>query len=277
MHLLLVDAGVPSDWPQLSLRWTHFVAGVLWIGLLYFFNWVNSAFAPTMDPETKRKVIPELMPRALFWFRWGAAFTWLTGVALAMILYYSSKSSFLLQGVKAGAPELGDWLPAFLGLLLGFVVYDVMFKLLGKNPAGHAAAVVIWGALAIGFGCILDTKYHFSGRALFIHLGALFGTAMAANVWMRIWPAQRRIITAIKAGTAPNPADVAMAGLRSKHNTYMSVPLLLFMVSVHQESLIAMVPAEGGGNWQFTVAGIFVIGWVATYLIYKSVPKVKGF
>ncbi|HVS10953.1 MAG TPA: urate hydroxylase PuuD [Planctomycetota bacterium] len=275
MHLLLVDAGVPSDWPQLSLRWTHFVAGVLWIGLLYFFNWVNSAFVPTLDPETKRKVIPELMPRALFWFRWGAAFTWLTGVALAMILYYSGRYGYLLKtGVK---PELMDWLPAFLGLVVGFVVYDVMFKLLGKNPAGHSAAVLIWGALAIGFGCILDASYDFSGRAVFVHLGALFGTAMAANVWMRIWPAQRRIITAIKAGTAPNPADVSMAGLRSKHNTYMSVPLLLFMVSVDQPGLTALVSADGGGQWQLTVAGIFVIGWVATYLIYKSAPKVKGF
>ena len=59
-----------ADHAQLSLRWGHVIAGVLWIGMLWFFNWVNSAFAPTMDGETKRKVVPELMPRALFWFRW---------------------------------------------------------------------------------------------------------------------------------------------------------------------------------------------------------------
>ncbi|MDP6740182.1 MAG: antitermination protein NusG, partial [Planctomycetota bacterium] len=62
---------------ELADRWLHFGAGVLWIGLLYFFNWVNSAFAPTMDAETKKKVIPELMPRCLFWFRWGAMYTWI--------------------------------------------------------------------------------------------------------------------------------------------------------------------------------------------------------
>ena len=73
---------------ELADRWLHFGAGVLWIGLLYFFNWVNSAFVPTMDAETKRKVIPELMPRCLYWFRWGAAYTWLSGVLLLGIVYY---------------------------------------------------------------------------------------------------------------------------------------------------------------------------------------------
>src|SRR5512147_3146516 len=69
-------------------RWIHVVTGILWIGLLYFFNWVNSAFAPTMDGDTKKKVVPELMPRALYWFRWGAAFTWVTGVLLLLVVYY---------------------------------------------------------------------------------------------------------------------------------------------------------------------------------------------
>src|SRR5437762_12062359 len=77
-------------------RWIHVVAGVLWIGLLYFFNWVNSAFAPTMDAETKKKVVPELMPRALFWFRWGAAFTWVTGLLLLLLVYYHGGLAFSL-------------------------------------------------------------------------------------------------------------------------------------------------------------------------------------
>ena len=55
------------------LRWIHILAGVIWIGMLYFFNWVNGPFAATLDAESKKKIVPELMPRALFWFRWGAA------------------------------------------------------------------------------------------------------------------------------------------------------------------------------------------------------------
>ena len=257
---------IPDDLLQLSFRWMHFLAGVLWIGLLYFFNWVNGPFAATMDGETKKKVVPELMPRALFWFRWGAAVTWLTGVSLAMTLYYSGP--FLLDdGTK---PELMQWLPAFLGLLVGFLVYDILFKVLGKNSAGHAAAVVIWGLLAIGFGCWLESL-GYSNRAIFIHIGALLGTAMAANVWMRIWPAQKRIITAIKNGEKPEAADPAMAGLRSKHNTYMSFPLLMLMVSVDQAGL------TGVAEWQGTVAGVFVIGFLGCWLVYKSLPSVKGF
>ncbi len=260
---------IPSDWGQLSLRWTHFVAGVLWIGLLYFFNWVNAAFAGTMDAETKKKVVPQLMPRALFWFRWGAAVTWLSGVALAMTLYYSGRYPYLLtDGTK---PELMTWLPAFLALLVGFVVYDILFKSL-KGAGPHAAGVLLWAGLVIGYGCWLDTGLGFSNRATFIHMGAMLGTAMASNVWMRIWPAQRRIITAVKNGQAPDPADPALAGLRSKHNTYMSVPLLLLMVSVDQAGM-----TDRGLQWQWMMIVIFVISWLATYAIYKGVPKVKGF
>src|SRR5688572_28604465 len=73
---------------QSLLRWIHVAAGIVWIGHLYFFNWVNANFAPTLDAESKKKVVPELMPRALFWFRWGAAFTWVTGVILLLLVFY---------------------------------------------------------------------------------------------------------------------------------------------------------------------------------------------
>src|SRR5262245_30660485 len=78
-------------WKDVSeglFRWIHVVAGITWIGHLYFFNWVNAHFAATMDGDTKKKVVPELMPRALYWFRWGAAFTWLTGLMLAGLVFY---------------------------------------------------------------------------------------------------------------------------------------------------------------------------------------------
>jgi len=82
-------------------RWIHILAGIIWIGMLYFFNWVNGPFAATMDGDTKKKVVPQLMPRALFWFRWGAAWTGLTGILLLGMVFYSDKN--LMFG-----PE-GDW------------------------------------------------------------------------------------------------------------------------------------------------------------------------
>jgi uncharacterized membrane protein len=252
---------------ELADRWLHFGAGVLWIGLLYFFNWVNSAFAPTMDAETKKKVVPELMPRALYWFRWGAAFTWITGVLLLFLVYYHGyDGANLFEGQHPPAQAM-DWLPAFAGIIVGFIVYDLLFKALASR---HAIAVVIWGVITMGFAWYLRDIAGFSMRAVYIHIGGLFGTAMAANVWMRIWPAQKRIITAIKNGDAPDGADAALAGLRSKHNTYMSVPLLLFMVSVHQDMMLSR-------PWYIVVPVVLVVGWVVTYLIYGKAKTVPGF
>jgi uncharacterized membrane protein len=96
---------------------------------------------------------------------------------------------------------------------------------------------------------------------------------MAANVWMRIWPAQKRIITAIKAGQAPNPADPAVAGMRSKHNTFMSVPLLLFMLAVHGS---AGAGISFGEVWMW-VLGACAVGFVATQMLYSKAAQVKGF
>lgn len=250
---------------ELADRWAHFVAGVVWIGILYFFNWVNSAFAPTMDAETKRKVVPELLPRALWWFRWGAAVTWITGVLLMFIVYYSPLYGYLLQ--DGTQPELGQWLPAFAALIVGFLVYNALFRLLTKQ---HAVAVLVWGALAVGFAWVLRQQLGFSGRAVVIHVAALFGTAMAGNVWMLIWPAQRRIITAVKNGQAPDPRDVATAGQRSKHNTYMSVPLLFFMIATGQ-------PATYTYDVVATVAVVLVIAFGVTWLLYAKAKTVRGF
>ncbi len=261
---MMILAGTAMDLVELGDRWIHFVAGVVWIGLLYFFNWVNSAFAPTMDGETKKKVVPELMPRALWWFRWGAAFTWVTGVLLMFIVYYSGSYSYLLEdGTK---PDLMAWLPAFVGLFVGFAIYDFLFKTLAKQ---QAVGTVVWGLIAVAFAYYLSEFAGFSARGTLIHVAALFGTAMAANVWMRIWPAQKRIITATKNGEAPDPADPALAGMRSKHNTYMSISLLLFMVGVSQSALVAYNPVATAGV-------VLVISWVACYALYAKAKTVPG-
>lgn len=249
------------------LRWIHIVAGVLWIGHLYFFNFVNAELAKTYDADTKKKVIPELMPRALFWFRWGAAYTWITGFALLAMLYWT-KGNFTTDGTKPGGMQI---LVSFGFIVVGFLIYDQIAKALAKQPM---AALWIWFAIAIGFAWAMTNMVFFaaSQRAAFIHVGALLGTAMAANVWMRIWPAQKRIITAIKAGQAPNAADPAMAGLRSKHNTFMSVPLLFLMLGVHQ----AEAGVFGGDAWMW-VLGLCVLGYLATQWMYSTAGKVKGF
>src|SRR5256885_8703658 len=105
---------------QLSFRWAHVVAGIIWIGHLYFFNWVNGPFQGKIDGPTKKLVNPELMPRALFWFRWGAAWTWITGILLAGLIYYQTKTVlFEVDG--------NPWLWLFIVLVMwavGFVIYN---------------------------------------------------------------------------------------------------------------------------------------------------------
>jgi uncharacterized membrane protein len=240
-------------------RWIHVVAGILWIGLLYFFNWVNSAFAPTMDAETKKKVVPELMPRALYWFRWGAAFTWVTGVLLLLLVYYHTGIVFA-QGGGWNAPTFIMLAVVFLGVF----VYDVLYKGPLKDPqAGFWGGVVLSGVVVF----LLAYVAHFSFRGYAIHLGTLFGTIMAFNVWFRIWPAQQKIITATKSGAAPDAALVALAGTRSRHNTYMSVPLVFMMISQH--ATWAAPP--------LALVAVVLVGWALVYHLYGRAPKVPGF
>ena len=76
-------------------KWLHIIAGITWIGLLYFFNFINGHVAATMDGDTKKKVFPELMPRTLYWFRWGAAWTWVTGIVLLIAIYWMGTEGFM--------------------------------------------------------------------------------------------------------------------------------------------------------------------------------------
>src|SRR3982750_1065763 len=102
-------------WIQLFFRWAHVVAGITWIGHLYFFNWVNGPFQTKIDAATKKIVNPELMPRALFWFRWGAAWTWITGFVLAGLIYYQDRQAFDGDYQQSQNPWL--WLAIVLVLM----------------------------------------------------------------------------------------------------------------------------------------------------------------
>ena len=255
-----------NNWLQLILRWAHVVAGIIWIGHLYFFNWVNGPFQAKLDGPTKKIVNPELMPRALFWFRWGAAWTWITGILLAGLVYYHSRIVF--EDPSNGNPWL--WLAIVLVLLaVGFVIYNAIMKALANKVVGAAINLAIFA----GVYALLECVGKFSGRALYIHTGAIFGTMMALNVWMIIWPYQQRIIKATKEGTAPDPADVATAGLRSRHNTFMSVPLIFTMISNHYPTVYGQSPMVRDG----ILAVIIAVGFIATKMIYGKAPKVQGF
>src|SRR5258705_13746334 len=126
------------------LRWIHIVAGIMWIGHLYFFNFVNAAFAPTLDADSRKKVVPQLMPRALFWFRWGAAWTWITGVLMWAIL--SLHQPFFGTGANAKTPAGAA--VALVLIVVGFAVYDQVAKALAKQPM---VSLWVWYAIVFAF------------------------------------------------------------------------------------------------------------------------------
>src|SRR5712691_182584 len=207
------------------------------------------------------------MPRALYWFRWGAAWTWITGILLAGLSYYHGKIVFD-DPTAGGNPWL--WLVIVLIVLaVGFVVYNAIMKALANKVVGAAISLVLFA----GVWALLECVGKFGGRSLYIHAGATFGTIMALNVWMVIWPNQKKIITAVKEGSplAPDSAEVKIAGLRSRHNTYMSMPLLFFMVSNHYPTMY------GDPLRDVWAAVVIVVGFFTTWLLYKQAAKVPGF
>jgi len=253
------------------LRWLHILAGIVWIGHLYFFNFVNGPFAATMNAETKKLVVPELMPRALYWFRWGAAWTWATGVVLLMITFYHGKMVF------AGGSATGWSFGALTSIVItfgGFAVYDAIMttSIIADQKMKNAVCFALI-ALAV---FIMSLHGGFGYRGYVIHIGAMLGTTMAFNVWFRIWPNQQKIITAIKNGQAPDAALVAVAGLRSRHNTYMSASLLWTMISLHTMGFLASVPLLGSRP-EIGLLLMILVTWHVVFQLYQRAGKVKGF
>jgi uncharacterized membrane protein len=220
-------------WPQdattnylFLLRWIHFLAGITWIGMLYFFNLVNVNFMKELDATTKGKVVPNLMPKALFWFRWGAAVTVLVGFLLHM-------STVTSEPHPSGLGYFGIWVVVVLAT---FVLGSLLIKTFRKDGRVLFVAYLL---LMIAMGVVVWRTHaaaNTSWKVLSIGLGGGMGIIMFMNVWMIIWPLQKKIIAATKAqaeaGTAP-PAEMPIwarrAFLASRANTWLSVPMLFFM------------------------------------------------
>ena len=248
------------SWLEAAFRWAHVVAGILWIGHLYFFNFVNLQVAKTYDADSRKKVVPELMPRALYWFRWGAVYTWTTGILMAGLVYYSVDNLVKKDVVTnvAAIPHVTA-VAISLGLMgVVFFVYEAIWKAGSKNE--RVGVGILYGLLV---AVLFLLSRIFTGRAVFIHAGMLVGTIMVMNVWMRIWPAQKKIIQAAKGvASAPDAAVPAMAALRSKHNTYMSVPLVFTMISNHYPTIY------GWEHSWLILAGILALGFAVAKLLY---------
>lgn len=258
-----------QEWLNLALRWTHVFAGIMWVGATYYFTWLDRRFHTT-DPDqvwmvhsggfyVVNKTGSPSPTHTLHWFKWEAAMTWLSGFPLLILVYYMGG---LLVDNEPGKPSFA--VAAAIGIgtfIVGWIVYDLLWlSPLAKN---EPVAIVISYVLIVALAWWLPQVM--SNRAAFLHVGAVLGTLMAANVWMRIIPAQRKMVAAARAGGAIDQRLADRAKFRSKHNTYMVIPVVLMMISNHY-------PISTYGhqhNW-IVLAVLTLVGWGVAHFIRKQ-------
>jgi len=269
---------IVSEWLNLIARWVHVFAGVMWVGTTYYFTWLDARLSEEEKAiradgapaqlwmvhsggfyVVEKRKVPDELSRKLHWFRWEAATTWLSGFALLIIVFYLGGGALVDRDVS----EIGLGAAVAVGigaLVFGWLAYDLlMISPLGRSEKLFAVvAYILIVAAAYGLTRVL------SGRAVYIHVGAIFGTIMAANVWMRILPAQRKMIEAIKAGKQPDERLAAQAKLRSKQNTFMAVPVVFLMISNHYGG-----NTTGGYDW-IHLAVLVPLGWLAAKFIRRA-------
>jgi uncharacterized membrane protein len=275
---MIIDPTI-SEWLNLALRWIHVFAGIMWVGTTYYFTWLDARLSEEEKAVVntgnaaqiwmvhsggfyvveKRKV-PDLLSRTLHWFRWEAGTTWLSGFALLVVVYYLGGGALIDEDVR----ELSLTAAVGLGiavLVAGWLVYDLLML----SPLGrHEKAFAVVAYLLIAVAAYALTRM-FSGRGAYIHLGAMLGTIMAANVWVRILPAQKKMIKAINAGQKPDDALSAQAKLRSKQNTFMAVPVVFLMISNHFPSA-----TYGSRNNWLILSGLVLLGWIAAKFVRRA-------
>ena len=231
------------------LRWLHFVAGITWIGLLYFFNLVNVPVQKGLDADTKKKVNPDLLGRALWYFRWGAVVTVLAGLMYyAMVILAADRNN----ANNIGGGRVNLWYVLVMWLLYPIVLFAIEFLLIKKVPAvtkdGRIFAIVMFLIVALfTYGLIsfftsvftVGNDNYASNKAYSIGIGGAYGILMMLNVWGIIWPNNKRILAAT-AGTGPAaPPELArQAFLASRTNAWLSLPMLLFMATSHGDWVI---------------------------------------
>ena len=266
------------EWLNLSVRWFHIFAAIMWVGQTYYFTWLDGQFGRLEKTAAGDGTAPQIWmvhsggfyavtkqnslgvsPGQVRWFRWEALMTWLSGMVLLFLVYYSS--SGLVDSDVANISQ-GAGIAIGLAVLLGgWLIYDLAARSpLGRSEAAFAGfSLIMIAAIAWGLMHLL------SGRAAYIEVGAMLGTIMTANVWLRILPSQRKMIATAATGARFDASLAAQAKLRSKQNTFMAVPVVFIMISNH-------FPVATYGNtygWEILVA-LVMIGWAAAKLIREA-------
>ncbi|MCC6069829.1 urate hydroxylase PuuD [Massilia sp. GCM10020059] len=298
------------DWLNLLVRWLHVITGIAWIGASFYFVWLDNTIRPPApgselankgvsgelwavhgggfyNPQ-KYLVAPAELPKELHWFKWEAYSTWLSGFALLTIVYYFNAQAMMVDTAVA---NLTSWQAIGIGLgsiVLGWTVYDLLCRSkLGQHDL--AFGVVIF-ALLVASAYVLT--HYLSGRAAYIHVGAMIGTMMVGNVLMLIIPGQRKMVNAMMAGQKPDPVHGLKAKQRSVHNNYFTLPVLFIMISNHYAmtyrhehawAVLGVIMAagvlirhffnlrhKGRVEWKYPAAGVALLAALAIAIAPKA-------
>jgi len=254
---------------DLIARWIHLIAGIMWIGNSLLFNWLDRNLR---DKQIwllhsggfyfveKSLLEGRSLPHPIHWFKWQAYTTWLSGVVLLVVVYYIGGRA-ALESSTIHPLSHGTAVAVGAGAIVGgWALYESMQRVVA--PASPRLGAAIWmiglSAISIGLTQLLD------GRAAFLHVAAMLGTIMAANVFFTIIPSQRELVAAVAEGRGADPAVSARAKRVSIHNNYFTFPVLVLMVSNHFPSLY-------GNRWSWLV--LFAL--VATGVLVRHVLNIR--
>jgi uncharacterized membrane protein len=237
-----------SEAVHILVRWLHFVAGITWIGMLYFFNLVNVPLQKKLDADTKKKVNPDLLLPALWFFRWGAVITVLAGLTYDAMFILGADVN---NANTIGGGNLNVWVLLIEWLTYPIVLFLIEFLIIKKVPAlikdGRVFAIVMLILVAVvTFGLLkffpammtLGGTNYASNKTLSIGVGGAYGVLMLLNVWGIIWPANKRILGALQGGPPADPTLARQAFIASRTNAWLSLPMLLFMGTSSHDWLI---------------------------------------
>jgi len=269
-------------WLGMLVRWAHFIVGIAWIGASFYFNWLENHLQRQKQPEgtagdlwavhgggfyylKKFAVTPGELPSTLHWFKWEAYTTWISGMALLIIVFYWNAQTYMLNPEVSGITPAASIGIGILSLLSSWIFYDVLCcSRLSRREWLVALLIFAWFAL---LAWVLNTWL--SGRAAYIHVGAAIGTIMVANVFRVIIPGQKDLVNAVTENRELDPAKGLKALQRSRHNNYFTLPVLFIMISGH-------FPATYGHTNNWLVLLVFSLAAVAIRH-YFNIRHLPGF
>ncbi len=255
------------DWLNLLVRWAHLIVGIGWIGTSFYFIALDLSLRQREKMREgvygtawevhgggfyhveKFLVAPRELPPDLIWYQWEAYLTWVTGFGLMILQYYWRADVFLINpDVLPLLPVQAIWI-SIISLAGGWLIYDRICK----SPIGRNTPLLAVIVFALIVGAAWFYSHVFSGRGALIHVGAFIGTIMAVNVFGIIIPNQKKIVASLIAGEEPDPALGAIGKQRSVHNNYLTLPVLVMMVSNHY-------PMLAGHPDTWLVVALIVVG-----------------